>query len=353
VLSLGIAIAGATTTGTGCCFLGLPTGPVSAPAPTPATTTPTTPTTPTVSRTAPLPPPLAEGLRVPVLGRELTLILPSTAAARHPVDDHRGIDGLLGWDDVQLDGHLILELRDLPCTATPDLMAGALAEIERRQPSATPIEARAVAVADPTIRVVELIPGLETRHGNSFVFAWFVIDLDGHVILATLHRWCLADGLETPSRDDARRALGESVIQSIAHGDWRFVTRIGDRGTYGDLFDEIDAPPEGWVGRGGSCCNEEPPYTTLFDEVLLPIRVLGSPARARVSARSFGHCASGPPGPSGTMFGRPMQWTRDGARLCWVERPTTDDDRGITWHVRGATDADLAEALTVAATLGR
>ncbi len=329
----------------GCCFFGpLPAAP-------PSSAPPVTRTTST--RTAPLPPALVDGLRVPVIGRQLTLILPSTAGPRHRLDDEPGIDGILGWDDVRLDSQFFLQVRDLPCTATPDLMAGALAEIERRQRTATPIEARAVTVLDPTIRVVELIPGLETREGDSYVFAWFVIDLDGHLILATLHRWFLADGLETASRDDARRAVGESVIQSIARGDTRFVTRIGDRGTYGDLFDEIAAPPDGWVARRGSCCNEEPPYTTLYDEVILPLRVLGTPARARISARSVGVCGSGPPGPSGTMFGRPMQWTRDGSRLCWIETPTSTDERGLTWHVRGATDADLAEALSIAATLGR
>ena len=107
------------------------------------------------------------------------------------------------------------------------------------------------------------------------------------------------------------------------------------------------------MSRTSGCCNEEPPYVTHFRESVIPLRNLGEPPRARVSARS-GVCPPGTPGPRGTMFGAPMTWSRTATGLCWLERPPDGGlELGVSFRVRGATEADLREALAIASTVSR
>lgn len=284
-----------------------------------------------------------------LLSRQLTLALPPSAIAdrEHPA----GVDGVLSVEAIELGDHTTLTLRDLPCEPGDDLLAASLAEVARRaRVSVSALRARALPLSDASLRAVEVIPSLRVGEGNDDVILWAFIAVDAHVILATGSRWMLADGLEPARADPTRRVRIEAILASARRGDWHFRTGLhGETG--GDLMRAVEAP-EGWVLREAGCCNEEPPYTTRFEAHVLRTRALGEPTRARISARNMARCDAGRPGPTGRVHGVPMQWTHVGDHLCWVES-TTENERGVTWHVRGATAAELDEAVAIASEIGR
>lgn len=261
-----------------------------------------------------------------------------------------GFDRWVGDEAVVLETQEVgLRCRDLPCAARAgdDFGAQVHAEVARRWPELPqPWSVRAVPSADPALSVVEVIPGPLTE-GLEHQVAYFAIDLGDHVVLITASYRSESFGRE-PTRDRASRRAAEAMVASVRRGPWRWGARVPRR-VYGDLFNEITAP-EGWVYRKVGCCNEEEPYVTRWRETVMPLRALGAAPRARVTARG-GVCPPGVPEREATMFGGAMRWQRTSTGLCWQEvAPDGEAELGVSWHLRGATDADLDEAVHVAST---
>lgn len=326
-----------------CCFF-----PSSA-APTSPSTTVAPPTLAPAPAIEPLPAPLTGGHPFPFLASQLVMDLPAGVdPPRAPVDAEPPIPGMLAGDRLELPA-LDLVVSDLPCTAPTDLEGSARAELARRHPGLLPgLATRAFPVADATLRAVELVPTVAERlPDNETAVAFVAIDLTTHVV------WIRAEvqALE-PRLDATARAQAEAWLQTLRRGTTTFVPHLADGETFGDLVGHAALPP-GWIARASSCCDEQPPYRSWFRESFLPMRELGAPARARISVRNGVSCTGGRPGPPGVVLGRPMRWTQTDVDLCWVELAPPADELGITWHVRGRTQADLDEALAIVPSIRR
>lgn len=326
-----------------CCFF------PAAPAPAPTTVTP--PPIVTAPAIEPLPPPLVGGHPFPFLASQLVVDLPAGVSPdRAPIDAEPPMPGMLAADRFALEGDRVdVVVSDLPCTAPTDLDGAARAELARRHPHLVPgLASRPFPTGDATIRAVELVPAVtELLPDNEVALAFFALDLSTHVI------WLRVELRDFDARlDAATRARAEAVLATLRRGTTTFVPHLERGDTQGDLIREV-ALPTGWVSRAAGCCNEEPPYLTHLREALIPMRVLGEPARARISVRHGVSCGPGVPSMAGVVVGRTMQWTQTDRDLCWVEVAPPADELGVTWHVRGRTPADLAEALEIVPTIRR
>lgn len=326
-----------------CCFFPSSSAPTSPP------TTLAPPTLAPGPAIEPLPAPVVGGHPFPFLASQLVMDLPAGVdPPRAPVDAEPPIPGMLARDRLELPA-LDLVVSDLPCTAPIDLEGSARAELARRHPGLLPgLASRPFPIADATLRAVELVPSVAERlPDNETAVAFVALDMTTHVV------WIRAEvqALE-PRLDPAARAQAETVLQTLRRGTTTFVPHLEDGDTLGDLVGYAPLPP-GWIARAASCCNEEPPYRSWIRESFLPMRELGASPRARISVRHGVSCAAGRPGPAGVVLGRPMRWTRTDVELCWVEIAPPADELGITWHVRGRTQADLDEALAIVPSIRR
>lgn len=339
-----------------CCYFGggggaAPTAPVAPVAPVPPGAVPPAPPT-TAPTLGPIERPLVGGVERALAGRQLFIDLPTTAPAAAPAEAFPGLAGALWAYRIELaepEGAPSFSSRDLPCVVTSSLEAEIGEEIRRREPEAGALSIRPFPVRDASLTVVEVVPAARyVAPDNDQPLAFFAVDVGSHVILFRLAVWDLSPIAADPHERAAALALGESIIGTMRRGDFTWTAQL-EGSTYGDLFQSITAP-SGWVLRTSGCCNEEPPYVTRFRESIIPLRPLGEPPRARVTAR-WGTCPAGTPSRAGTMFGRPMTWSRTATGLCWDEiAPDGLYELGVSWHLRGATEADLDSAVAIAAT---
>lgn len=249
-----------------------------------------------------------------LLSDQIQIDVPAASEAAHADPRMVAPEGALSTETITIEaGVLEIDVRDLPCVATPDLAAAAHAEIARRFPSsAAGLTVRELAVEGADLRAVELVPSPppDAPDGGHAV-AWRLVDVGSHVVMFAVR---------SNGDPDGARSRGEAILSTLRRGSRRFVPRTTSVGAF------TVTAPEGWVSRQRHGRSRA-----------LPLRPLGRPARARISIRT-GPC----PAADGPARETPLgPWTLADGRLCRLEN-------GSAWMVSGTDEAAREEALTIA-----